>query len=177
MSSFFVLFVVVVALFGTVSSYSANLLWRRKSLSLLKAISNEVQVEFQPANVFITANVGDKLSEVAEKANVPINYKCRKGECGTCQVFVQGKWIKTCQTTIPPTVPGTNYAVTVKPFKEKAKFFSPQSFLDGVINNGLGVVGFVTEAAKVNDEFKERMEREQKLQQKIEEKKRQKQIG
>jgi len=141
-------------------------------LLLQATITNEVQVEFQPANVFITAKVGDPLSIVAEKANVPINYKCKKGECGTCQVFVQGKWIKTCQTTIPPTTPGTNYAVTVKPFKEKAKFFSPQSFLDGVINNGLGVVGFITESAKVDGEFNERMEREKKIQEKIEEKKR-----
>jgi hypothetical protein len=62
--------------------------------------------------------------------------------------------------------------VTVKPFKEKAKFFSPQSFLDGVINNGLGVVGFITESAKVDGEFNERMEREKKIQEKIEEKKR-----
>lgn len=134
-------------------------------------VTNEVQVEFQPANILYTAKVGDQLSEVAEKANVAINYKCKKGECGTCQVFVEGKWIKTCQTTIPPMEPGKNFAVTVKPFKEKAKFFSPQSFLDGVINNGLGVVGFITESVKVDDEFNERMEREKKLQQKIEEKK------
>ena len=30
--------------------------------------------------------------------------------------------------------------------KEKAAFFSPKSFADGVWNNGLGVVGFVKEA-------------------------------
>ena len=181
----FLTLLLVLASLGIVTSFSLsarkrfNFRWllnqqqNKDSSNLLRAtITNEVTVEFQPANVFITAKVGDQLSEVAEKANVPINYKCKKGECGTCQVFIAGKWIKTCQTTIPPTVPGTNFAVTVKPFKEKAKFFSPQSFLDGVINNGLGVVGFITESAKVDGEFNERMEREKKLQQKIEEKKR-----
>jgi hypothetical protein len=30
--------------------------------------------------------------------------------------------------------------------EEKAAFFTPKSFADGVVNNGLGVVGFVKEA-------------------------------
>ena len=138
----------------------------------MHAVSNIIQVEFQPANLIVSAQVGDKLSDVAANAKIPINYKCKKGECGTCQVFVDGKWIKTCQTTIPPVSAGSNYVVTVKPFKEKAKFFSPQSFLDGVVNNGLGVVGFVLEASKADNEFNARMEKEKALLEKLEAKKR-----
>lgn len=37
--------------------------------------------------------------------------------------------------------------------KEKAAFFSPKSFADGVWNNGLGVVGFVKEAGESMDLF------------------------
>ena len=32
--------------------------------------------------------------------------------------------------------------------EEKAAFFTPKSFADGVVNNGLGVVGFVKEALR-----------------------------
>ncbi len=89
------------------------------------------------------------------------------GECGTCQVQVNGKWIRTCQTIIPSTADG-KFCVTVPPERQKATFFSPQSFLDGVVNNGVGVVGFITEAVKVDDEFEERMKREAKLAAKVE---------
>lgn len=121
-----------------------------------------------------------------------------QGECGTCQVQINGKWVKACQTIVPTTPTGVNFAVTVKPAveKKKAAFFSPQSFLDGksvqscnshpyfsllnvkfwlvaahvlgVVNNGLGVVGFISEASKVDDEFKERMEREARIAAKVE---------
>jgi hypothetical protein len=52
--------------------------------------------------------------------------------------------------------------------EKKPAFFSPQSFLDGIVNNGLGVVGFVAEAVNVDDEFKARMEKEKRLAAKVE---------
>jgi len=57
--------------------------------------------------------------------------------------------------------------VPVAPAKKPAKFFSPQSFVDGVVNNAAGVVGFVTVAAKVDDEFEIRMKKEKELEAKV----------
>lgn len=52
--------------------------------------------------------------------------------------------------------------------KKSATFFSPQSFADGIVNNALGVVGFVSTAAKADDAFDERMKRETALAAKVE---------
>lgn len=35
------------------------------------------------------------------QADAFIPYKCKKGECGTCDVLIDGKWVHACQTTIP----------------------------------------------------------------------------
>jgi ferredoxin len=103
--------------------------------------ANQVEVVFLPSNKAIMADINAPLKDVAAAADVAIKYKCQKGECGTCQVQVDGKWIKTCQTRVPAMPKGVSYSVTVKPFKEKAAFFSPQSFVDGFSNNVLGMAG------------------------------------
>lgn len=68
---------------------------------------------------------------------------------------------------MPSVGDGKAYGVFCREVSAKSKrsssFFSPQSFVDGVVNNGLGVVGFVAEGAKAGDEFSVRMEREAKL--------------
>ena len=96
-----------------------------------------------------------------------IKYKCKKGECGTCRIMVDGKWIRACQTDVPSMPKGEAYGVFCRELSTKSKkssgFFSPQSFVDGVVNNGLGVVGFVKEGAQASDEFSVRMDREAKL--------------
>lgn len=124
-----------------------------------------VQIEFLPSKIVTTANPGSSLSEVAEAAGVDIPYKCRKGECGTCMVNMNGKWTKACQTSIPP---GTSIQISIKPAlekpkKESAAFFSPKSLADGFMNNALGLVGFVGKGIKADDEFKARMQREADL--------------
>lgn len=113
-----------------------------------------------PSKVTAYAQVGDSLSDVAKNANVEIQYKCKKGECGTCEVNVQGKWIKACQTKITSK---DSLKITVKEYKKKPAFFSPQSLADGFNNNVLGMVGLVTEGIKVDDEYQARMMREKKL--------------
>ncbi len=61
------------------------------------------------------------------------------------------------QTKVTVNDPKQNLIkILVKPKKKKARFFSPRSFLDGVINNALGMVGFVIEARKARKEFKAR---------------------
>ena len=123
--------------------------------------TNTAQIEFLPSKILATATIGQSLSEVAKNANVEIQYKCKKGECGTCEVNIGGKWIKACQTTIT-----SNDALTItirEPIKKKPAFFSPQSLADGFNNNVLGMVGLVTEGIKVDDEYQARMLREKKL--------------
>mmetsp|Transcript_50782 Transcript_50782/g.94954 ORF Transcript_50782/g.94954 Transcript_50782/m.94954 type:complete len:725 (+) Transcript_50782:76-2250(+) len=126
----------------------------------------DTPVVFQPQNVMTMARAGQPLSEVAAQADVFIRYKCKKGECKTCAVNIDGKWVSACQTKIPPQSPGKSFEVRVRPVsdahktQEKAAFFTPKSFADGVVNNGLGVVGFVKEAFGADPDFKVRMERE-----------------
>ena len=104
---------------------------------------------------------------MATTADVFIKYKCKKGECGTCRIMVDGKWIRACQTDVPSMPKGEAYGVFCRELSTKSKkssgFFSPQSFVDGIVNNGLGVVGFVKEGAQAGDEFSVRMDREAKL--------------
>ena len=58
--------------------------------------------------------------QVASQAGQFIAYKCRKGQCGTCQVRVDGQWIKTCQTRVPPAVTSTETG-ELEPFKVEVR--------------------------------------------------------
>jgi ferredoxin len=130
----------------------------------------DTPVVFQPQNVMTMARVGQPLSEVAKQADVFIKYKCRKGECKTCAVNIDGKWVSACQQRIEPQAPGEHFAVRVRPVSEKEKrqekvaFFSPESISDGFWNNAWGMFGMVTEGAKSGDDFAVRMDRERRIQ-------------
>lgn len=127
------------------------------------------------------AFAGQPLSEVAIQADAFINYKCKKGECGTCDVMIDGKWVHTCQTKVPSMAKGETLNVFIRAGKVKSKkssgFFSAQSFVDGFTNNALGVVGFVAEGIKEEDSFNVRMEREKELLAKVAAKKAAKEKG
>lgn len=129
----------------------------------------DVPVVFQPQNVKTMARVGQPLSEVASQADVFIRYKCRKGECKTCVVNIDGKWVSACQTKIPPRAPGEQFDVRVRPVsdahkhQEKAAFFSPKSIADGFMNNALGMAGFAQESAGADPDFQVRIERERAI--------------
>jgi hypothetical protein len=108
---------------------------------------------------------GQPLSEVAAQAGQYIKYKCGKGECGTCEVRVDGQWIRTCSVKVPYVPKGESYDVFVRPSmvgpsKKSSRFFSFRSFLAGAKNNLLGMVGFVREGRKSKGAFDERMARE-----------------
>jgi len=143
---------------------------------ILKSIgfsNDKAKIEFLPSNIVIEALPGKALSEIAANAGVDIKYKCKKGECGTCEVKISNKWVKACQLVIPVVPKGETLQITVKPAvpvpaKKPATFFSPASFVEGVVNNAAGVVGFVTVAAsKADDEFEARMKREAELAAKV----------
>eukprot|EP00746_Dinoflagellata_sp_MGD_P162316 gnl/MRDRNA2_/MRDRNA2_89823_c0_seq1.p1 gnl/MRDRNA2_/MRDRNA2_89823_c0~~gnl/MRDRNA2_/MRDRNA2_89823_c0_seq1.p1 ORF type:complete len:733 (+),score=184.98 gnl/MRDRNA2_/MRDRNA2_89823_c0_seq1:79-2277(+) len=126
----------------------------------------DIPVVFQPQNIMTMARIGQPLSEVASQADVFIRYKCRKGECKTCVVNIDSKWVSACQTKIPPVAPGQFFEVHVKPVAnsersgDKAVFFSPKSLAQGAMNNALGMVGFVRDGLEADPDFKLRMEKE-----------------
>jgi len=134
----------------------------------------DIPVVFNPEGKATMARAGQPLSEIATQADAFINYKCRKGECGTCEVQINGKWVRACQHKIPPLPKGEVLAVSVRPVaagvekKKPSTFFSPASFMEGVVNNGLGMVGFVKECAGADPEFEERMERERRIAEEVE---------
>eukprot|EP00747_Dinoflagellata_sp_TGD_P125335 gnl/TRDRNA2_/TRDRNA2_174142_c1_seq1.p1 gnl/TRDRNA2_/TRDRNA2_174142_c1~~gnl/TRDRNA2_/TRDRNA2_174142_c1_seq1.p1 ORF type:complete len:731 (+),score=146.84 gnl/TRDRNA2_/TRDRNA2_174142_c1_seq1:31-2223(+) len=137
----------------------------------------DTPVVFQPANVMTMARVGQPLSDVAAQADVFIRYKCRKGECKTCVVNIDGRWVSACQTKIPPVAKGENFGVRVRKvseahkYKQTATFFSPRSIIDGAWNNALGMVGFARDAFGADPDFEVRMERERMIQEIAEKKK------
>mmetsp|Transcript_10091 Transcript_10091/g.15116 ORF Transcript_10091/g.15116 Transcript_10091/m.15116 type:complete len:141 (+) Transcript_10091:82-504(+) len=49
----------------------------------------------------VKAIVGQKVSVVAAQARVKISYNCKAGDCGTCNVKMNGRTVKACQMIIP----------------------------------------------------------------------------
>jgi ferredoxin len=61
-----------------------------------------ITVEFIGAKkATVTAYAGQKISQVANSARVPIKYNCKAGDCGTCEVNIDGKIVKACQAVLP----------------------------------------------------------------------------
>jgi ferredoxin len=48
----------------------------------------------------VKAKVGEKVSAVASRSKIPITYSCRKGDCGTCEIMMNGYIVKACQAKI-----------------------------------------------------------------------------
>jgi len=139
-------------------------------------IEGDIAVEFLQGNRTLRtmANVGQPLSAVAAQAGQFIKYKCKKGECGTCAVRVNGEWIRTCSVTVPYMPKGETYEIFVRGTmlepKKASRFFSARSFFDGFRNNLLGMVGFVKEgplSRKGKKVFNDRIEAERLLQEKV----------
>uniref|UniRef100_A0A7S2S4R7 2Fe-2S ferredoxin-type domain-containing protein n=1 Tax=Eucampia antarctica TaxID=49252 RepID=A0A7S2S4R7_9STRA len=49
----------------------------------------------------VKAVVGQKVSVVAAQARAKISYSCKKGDCGTCEITMNGRITKACQAKIP----------------------------------------------------------------------------
>jgi hypothetical protein len=121
------------------------------------------------------AYAGQPLSAVAAQAGQVIQYKCRKGQCGTCEVRVDGQWIRTCSVQVPHVDAGEEYKVFVRASKNKSKkasrFFSFRSFVAGAKNNILGMIGFVREGRKSQGNFKDRLAKEAEIERLVAERK------
>ncbi len=140
-------------------------------------LKGTIPVVFRQGNETRTsmAWAGQPLRDVATQAGQFIKYGCGKGECGTCECMVNGKWIRPCTATVPAVVNGEELIVQVKAIKTKSKssgtFFSIRSFIMGFWNNLIGMIGFVKfrKAAKKN--WEERKSYEDLVAQKTLEKK------
>jgi len=121
-------------------------------------LKGTIPVVFKQGNDTRTsmAWAGQPLRDVASQAGQFIKYGCGKGECGTCECMVGGKWVRPCVATVPAMMAGQELVVQIKAVKSRSKssgtFFSFRSFIMGFWNNLLGMIGFVKfrRAAKQN---------------------------
>ena len=58
---------------------------------------NEVTVNGKP----IKAVAGQKVSQVMAAARVKMTYSCREGNCGTCELLINGRVEKACVAKLP----------------------------------------------------------------------------
>jgi ferredoxin len=143
-----------------------------------------IPVLFKQGNTTKTtmATVGQPLRDVASQAGQYIQYGCGKGECGTCECMMDGKWVRPCTTKIPGTLaPGHELVLTIKETKKVAlssgKFYSVRSFLMGFWNNLIGMIGFVKFRMAAKKNWDERQEYEEMIRLRTIEKKRLKAEG
>ena len=71
-----------------------------------------LEVEFLPSGKKVKAYGGQKVSMVAQSAGVTIKYSCKKGDCGTCMINFNGKQVKACQSSFPPTGSVKKFVIT-----------------------------------------------------------------
>jgi len=142
-----------------------------KDLSQI-GLKGNVAVVFKQANETKStmAIEGQLLRDVASQAGQFIKYGCGKGECGTCECLVDGKWIRPCTTKVPAVPQGQEYVVQVKQVKSgkaasSGKFYSARSFVMGFYNNLIGMVGFVKYRRNAKNNRNERKDYEDLIRQ------------
>ena len=66
-------------------------------------LKGTIPVLFQQGNTTITTKAwaGQPIRDVASQAGQFIQCGCGKGECGTCECKMDGKWIRPCIATVP----------------------------------------------------------------------------
>jgi len=133
-----------------------------------KGLIGTVPVLFKEGNQTLStmAIVGQPLSDVASQAGQFIKYSCKKGECGTCECKMDGKWVRPCVATVPADVkPGRDLVIEVKKVKNKGrasgKFYSARSFVMGFYNNAIGMIGFVQTRRQAQKNWDDRQEYEE----------------
>merc|ERR1712167_353633 len=79
-------------------------------------LTGTIPITFTQANTTLNtmAMVGQPLGDIAAQCGQYIKYKCRKGECGTCEVRIDGQWTRTCVTKVPYVPKGETFEVHVR---------------------------------------------------------------
>ena len=52
-------------------------------------------------NIVPKAVVDQKISQVCAAARVKVSYNCQNGECGTCELKVNGRKARACVAKVP----------------------------------------------------------------------------
>ncbi len=141
-------------------------------------LKGTIPVVFKQGNSTRTsmAWAGQPIRDVASQAGQYIQYGCGKGECGTCECMMNGKWVRPCVETVPANaLEQGELVLQIKEIKSKTtssgKFFSIRSFFMGFWNNLLGMFGFVRFRKKAAENWDERKAYEDLVAQKALEKK------
>jgi ferredoxin len=141
-------------------------------------LKGTIPVVFKQGNntVSTKAWAGQPIRDVASQAGQYIQYGCGKGECGTCECMMNGKWVRPCIETIPATSVGEGELIlqlkaTTAKKTNSGTFFSIRSFLMGFYNNILGMLGFFKFRKRANENWNERQEYENLIAKKTLEKK------
>mmetsp|Transcript_9960 Transcript_9960/g.20744 ORF Transcript_9960/g.20744 Transcript_9960/m.20744 type:complete len:252 (+) Transcript_9960:317-1072(+) len=141
-------------------------------------LKGTIPVVFKQGNSTRTsmAWTGQPIRDVASQAGQYIQYGCGKGECGTCECMMNGKWVRPCVETVPArTLEEGELVLQIKAIKATAAssgtFFSIRSFFMGFWNNILGMLGFARFRKKANENWNERKAYEDLVAQKVLEKK------
>lgn len=126
-------------------------------------LKGTIPVVFKQGNETRTsmAWAGQPIRDVASQAGQFIQYGCGKGECGTCECMMNGKWVRPCIETVPAAAAEQGELVLqIKAIKAKktssGTFFSIRSFFMGFWNNLLGMIGFVRFRKKASESWDER---------------------
>jgi ferredoxin len=61
-----------------------------------------VTVCFLPDRITVTAETGEPLLNVAERAGIDIPTGCLMGSCYACEVEIDGEPVRACLATVPP---------------------------------------------------------------------------
>jgi len=142
-------------------------------------LKGTIPVVFKQGNETRTSMAwdGQPIRDVASQAGQHIQYGCGKGQCGTCECMLNGKWIRPCVTAVSKAdVPaGGKLILQLKAVKNRSKssgrFFSLRSFIMGFWNNLLGMFGFLKFRKNAMQNWNERKAYEELIAQKTLEKK------
>lgn len=140
-------------------------------------LKGTIPVLFRQGNTTRTsmAWAGQPIRDVASQAGQYIQYGCGKGECGTCECMMNGRWVRPCVETVPAHAPEEgDLVLQIKAIKSattsSGKFFSIRSFFMGFWNNLLGMFGFFRFRKKASENWDERKAYEDLVAQKVLEK-------
>lgn len=142
-------------------------------------LKGTIPVVFRQGNETRTsmAWAGQPIRDVASQAGQYIQYGCGKGECGTCECMMNGRWVRPCVESVPANAleESDELVLQIKAIKSKTTssgtFFSIRSFFMGFWNNILGMLGFVRWKKKASANWDERKAYEDLVAQKTLEKK------
>mmetsp|Transcript_14514 Transcript_14514/g.15693 ORF Transcript_14514/g.15693 Transcript_14514/m.15693 type:complete len:114 (-) Transcript_14514:130-471(-) len=95
------------------SAYSPFRYYPRTTL-ILAAGKNDVIVQNLDTQEKITMQAGESLSLAAFKTGTRLSFQCKQGSCGSCEILLDGKVVRSCIENIP-----AKKSITISKVKRK----------------------------------------------------------